>query len=81
MLSDVVIRLFDFCFIWIYFKDYIIDIFFRQWWRDLWFVYGEDKVFNVVLDFRKLGFGIWIFDIYFRNVKFFNYYVISCENM
>lgn len=73
---------FDACFIRAYlFKDYTIDIFFRQWWRDPRLAHGEDKVFNAALDPRKLGPGIWTPDTYFRNVKSSNYHAISRENM
>ena len=82
MSSDVVIKPFDACFIRAYlFKDYTIDIFFRQWWRDPRLAHGEDKVFNAALDPRKLGPGIWTPDTYFRNVKSSNYHAISRENM
>ena len=83
MLSNVVIMPFNACFIRSYFcfKDYTIDIFFRQWWRDPRLAHGEDKVFNAALDPRKLGPGIWTPDTYFRNVKSSNYHAISRENM
>lgn len=74
-------RLFNNYVIFHFDKDYTIDIFFRQWWKDPRLAHGQDKVFNAALDPSKLGKGIWTPDTYFRNVKNSNYHSVSRDNM
>ena len=60
------------------FKEFALDIFFRQWWSDPRFAHNFSIPFNMAADATKI---FWTPDTYFVNVKNSKYHFVTRENM
>ena len=60
------------------FKEYTMDIFFRQWWTDPRLAHNFTTPFNMAGDATKM---IWTPDTFFWNVKAAKYHKVTRENM